>query len=307
MDAWRARWRVLLVACIVASLVSAGEFSQEGRPFHVSDSLFAEMNDLSDLDMGEEAASVKYGFPRNVSDIYRGDWVIDGERTSMQHIQWDFEKFKGQYLLHIATKPTDAEGEDLVLGYFELRDGKYSTDDVMKYRVFGSYTWKAGQLLLGAVPLGNTELLDAVTEKVKNTTQVAKLRFPDELEAMGLFENVPEGDCPLRITLQVQELTENELRHLSDRKVVDPHHRRPEDPLILLEGSLSSDECRFHLTLDGEPVVLAEYYTKALHYVMIVTCISFVQMGLMAYQIEASNTPAVRNASRRVCSPPNEF
>lgn len=133
-----------------------------------------------------------------------GDWVINGEKTSMQHIQWNFEKSKGQYLLHIATKPSEAEGEDLVLGYFELRDGEYSTDEVMKYRVFGSYTWKVGQLLLGAVPLENTELLDAVTEKVQNTTQAAKLRFPDELEAMGLYENIPEGNCPLRISLQVR-------------------------------------------------------------------------------------------------------
>ena len=130
--------------------------------------------------------------------------MIDGEKTSMQNIKWEFEKFKGQYILHITTKPAETEGEDLVLGYFELRDGKYSTDDVMKYRVFGSYVWKMGQLLLGAVPLGNVELLDTVTEKVKNTTQAAKLRFPDELEAMGLYKDIPEGDCPLRIRFQVR-------------------------------------------------------------------------------------------------------
>ena len=39
----------------------------------MSESLLEVMNDLSPLDIDEEEASVKYGFPRNVSDIYRGE------------------------------------------------------------------------------------------------------------------------------------------------------------------------------------------------------------------------------------------
>mmetsp|Transcript_19491 Transcript_19491/g.74795 ORF Transcript_19491/g.74795 Transcript_19491/m.74795 type:complete len:559 (+) Transcript_19491:123-1799(+) len=292
MEGRRAALAALLLAVLWAALVAGVGAEQVGKPFDMSASILEEMEALSSLPMAEEELTVRYGFPRNVSDIYRGEWVIDGDKTSMLEIEWKFEKFKGQYLMHITTRKTLTEGEDLVMGYVELRDGSYSTDEVMKYRVFGSYTWSAGQLLLGAVPLSNTELVDAATKIVKNTTQAERIRFPDELESLGLYKNVPEGDCPLRLSFQVQPLTENELRHLADRSIVDPHHRRPEDPLILLEGTASSEHCKFHLTTDGEPVILAEYYTKALHYVMIVTFMSFLQMGLMAYQIEASNTQA---------------
>lgn len=54
------------------------------KPFHVSDSLLAEMEELSPLDMDEEAASVKYGFPRNVSDIYRGEMLLCTQAEEMR-------------------------------------------------------------------------------------------------------------------------------------------------------------------------------------------------------------------------------
>ena len=104
--------------------------------------------------------------------------------------------------MHIATSRAGEEKEDRVQGYFELRDGIYSTDDVMRYRVAGAYVWEEGLLLLAAVPLENTELIHELSEinKDKNRTDI---RFPDHLEAMGLFNDVPSGQCPLRLTLRV--------------------------------------------------------------------------------------------------------
>ena len=94
---------------------------------------------------------------------------------------------------------------------------------------------------------------------------------------------------------KVMPLSEFEVELLDAREVVGPHQRKPSDPLVLLDGSVGCDTCGFRLSLaDGGPVILAEYYTKALHYVMVVTVFTIIQMVLVSYQLDATSTPSVR-------------
>lgn len=59
-----------------------------------------------------------------------------------------------------------------------------------------------------------------------------------------------------------------------------------------MTGVLSSPNCNLSLRLEGESFQLEKYYTKAVHYTLVVAIVTFLQILLLIKQIEGTSTPA---------------
>ena len=59
-----------------------------------------------------------------------------------------------------------------------------------------------------------------------------------------------------------------------------------------MAGMISSQNCNVSLAVDAASFHLEKYYTKAVHYTLVVAILTFVQILLLIKQIEGTSTPA---------------
>jgi hypothetical protein len=70
---------------------------------------------------------------------------------------------------------------------------------------------------------------------------------------------------------------------------VDDEHEKPLEA-ISLSGNLSSVDCNLYMTVNATAMNFEVYYSKAIHYTLMVTAASFCQVLLLVRQIEYSNS-----------------
>lgn len=73
----------------------------------------------------------------------------------------------------------------------------------------------------------------------------------------------------------------------------DPRDRKEDDPIIEISFDFLSPSCKFHIVGSSSPILLSEYYDKALGYIVCVALCSLTQLLLLVKQIDKSNTQSV--------------
>jgi hypothetical protein len=192
-------------------------------------------------------------FPRNITDIYKGSWKFDETKANINEALWVFEKNHGGSLFHLASRPTNETTTDssvaLVIGYFDLRDGIFSTDAYLKYHLFGIHVYREGLLRLLAIPddprFGMLE--DELHEQLKfNHTLHTQIK---ENFDFGEAQEKLTIDCYLLVEFQIDPLLPELVVLMENRPApFDPRYRTENDPAIAMSFSIISPACRFALT-----------------------------------------------------------
>jgi len=241
---------------------------------------------LEDVMGGERVLT----YPRNISDIYKGTWKFD-DKSNPESV--GFLKKDGH--TWFALKNSEfSKDVDLVHGDMVVRDGVYSTDENMRFSLYGAYFHHRGSALLLANPIGpvgNEVLLPANFSIISNMSISDAYWAADKIITDGLstFNTTFGKLCPFRLNLQMHPLPSK--LDLKPDLIGENRMSSPENNYTT-GGTFVSLWCNVAMEINAGSVHLSDYLSKWINYVVMVSLSSFVQILVLIKQMEYTGTQA---------------
>lgn len=235
--------------------------------------------------------------PKNITDMYKGTWFIrNGTENFLNGTK--FNKLAGHFVFQLINKPTVADSIDSIEGDLVLRNGVYSTDDHLKFMLQGVYMNDIGVAFVVANPAGNPYLDDisfvlspnaSLAESFQNASNSA-------LESYAQSNNTNDL-CFMTILFQMspvsadwnekyEEYYNNFYRH----RTYDSDESSLPAPKYTMKGFFLSPNCNFTLEFEAATIEFAEYYAKAVNYVVVVSLFSVIEVLALIKQMEYTST-----------------
>eukprot|EP01133_Synstelium_polycarpum_P007193 gene7193-8356_t len=229
-----------------------------------------------DLDIDNTTISyTEHLYPRNITAIYKGEWnVANGTTVSQLH----FQKQQGHTLFSIVNRKLDDIGFDFVEGEMVIRDGIYTTDNNKKFVVLGYYIPTDGYAYLVALPSTQQITISTQLNATANRTMAENIESV-KLQLHDIMTNFTSTECSFQVGLNYLPSS-----HINED---DPTEK---DRQIFVKADYSSPFCRVDLEVIASSVLMSEYRSKWINYIVMVSLCSFIQIFVLIKQMDFTGT-----------------